>query len=68
MVPGVVDAEAAADRLQHADALRHHLVADAVAGDDGDPHRVAILLPAAAIASLLLTIIGFRRPALRPCG
>ena len=43
MVPGVVDAEAGADRLQHADALGHHLVADAVAGDDGDPEFVGRL-------------------------
>ena len=47
MVPGVVDAEAGADRLQHADALRHHLVADAVAGDDGDPEFVGCLACAA---------------------
>ena len=43
MVPGVVDAEARAHRLQHADALRHHLVADAVARDDGDLELVGWL-------------------------
>src|SRR6185295_4162689 len=39
-IPGVAEVEAAADGLQHADAFRYHLVADAVTGDDGDPHRV----------------------------
>ena len=36
LVPGVVEPETVPHRLQHAHALRHHLVADAVSGDDGD--------------------------------
>ena len=36
LVPLELEAELAARRLQHADAFRHHLFADAVAGDDRD--------------------------------
>ena len=36
LVPLELDAELAARRLQHPDAFRHHLFADAVTGDDGD--------------------------------
>ena len=43
VVPLEGDVELAADRLQHLDALRHHLVADAVAGNDGDLQRVGLL-------------------------
>src|SRR5215831_17626171 len=39
-VPGVVDPEPRSHRLEHAHALRHHLVADPVTWDHGDPELV----------------------------
>ena len=48
VVPGVVDAEAGAHRLQHADPLRHHLVADAITGDDGDRSLLVLFVPGTA--------------------
>ena len=41
-------------RLQHAQALRHHFLADAVAGNDRDP----ILLFALLIESFLVVLAG----------
>jgi hypothetical protein len=35
-----VDAEAARGRFHHAQAFGHDFLADAVAGDDGDPVRL----------------------------
>ena len=64
MVPGVVDAEAGAHRLQHADALRHHLVADAVAGDDGDAEFVGRLRRGRRAHRILLALL---RSAERAC-
>ncbi|CFW34116.1 Uncharacterised protein [Bordetella pertussis] len=37
MVPLEIDAETRGGRLQHAQPLGHDFLADAVAGDDGDP-------------------------------
>src|SRR5207245_1994906 len=45
-IPGEVDAEAGAGCIERADSLRHHLVTDAVPGDDGDPVARHWRLPA----------------------
>ena len=37
MIVAQLEAEFLRRRLEHAQALRHHLLADAVAGNDGDP-------------------------------
>src|SRR5690606_11268260 len=47
-LPGELDSEPAAGGLHHPDALVHHLVADPVAGDDGDlvlGHWRVLLVP-----------------------
>src|SRR3954470_11861610 len=37
VIPGELDAEPRGYGVEHADALRHHLLADTIAGDDSNP-------------------------------